>query len=188
MKRKQENSEEITIKKKAKQEEFDESDKENISYLELRCKKAEELKEMISTVVHDGKKLFTCNSCEYSSSVRTNIRRHIASKHEGKKPKERKVQTIRNNSKGKKLFTCYICGHSSSLEINIKQHIERIHEDKKPNESIIIPNEDIVIIGEISQEEIEKNYIFDQAKKMTQWLKLNQNQNIPQILPNKVGN
>ena len=180
MKRKQENSEEITIKKKAKQKEFDESDKENISYLELRRKKAEELKEMISTVVHDGKKLFTCNSCEYSSSVRTNIRRHIASKHEGKKPKERKVQTIR----GKKLFTCYICGHSSSLEINIKQHIERIHEDKKPNESIIIPNKDIVIIGEISREEIEKNYIFDQAKKMTQWLKLNQNQ----ILPNKVGN
>ena len=35
--------------------------------------------------VHEGKKLFKCERCEYSFSRNTSLKRHVASVHEGKK-------------------------------------------------------------------------------------------------------
>ena len=36
--------------------------------------------------VHEGKKLITCDFCDYTCSQKGNLNQHVASVHEGKKP------------------------------------------------------------------------------------------------------
>ena len=65
--------------------------------------------------VHDGNKTFKCEICDYSSSYKGSLTKHIASGYNAKKS-----------------FKCDICDHSFSTKGNLKKHIGKVHESKKP--------------------------------------------------------
>ena len=65
--------------------------------------------------VHDGKKPFKCNICEASFPQKQNLNIHIASVHEGKKP-----------------FKCNSCDASFVSKHGLTVHIYSVHEFKKP--------------------------------------------------------
>ena len=64
--------------------------------------------------VHEGKKPFTCGTCDDKFSKRQTLKEHITSFHEEKKP-----------------FKCKACDYSSSVIRNLKVHVSSIHEGKK---------------------------------------------------------
>ena len=64
--------------------------------------------------VHEGKKPFKCNICDSSFSRNTHLNAHIASVHEGKKP-----------------FKCNICDASFTQRKNLNGHIASVHEGKR---------------------------------------------------------
>ena len=65
--------------------------------------------------VHEGKKPFKCDICDYICSQKMDMNRHIASVHEGKKP-----------------FKCVICDYSCSQKGNMSTHVASVHEGTKP--------------------------------------------------------
>ena len=92
----------------------------------------------VHKAVHEGKKPYAngkrmgkklegtrkCEFCDYRGG--TNMNRHIASVHEGKKlPKS---------------FNCKICGYSYRQLHYIKKHVEEVHEGKEPPKSFKVDN------------------------------------------------
>ena len=65
--------------------------------------------------IHEGKKPFRCDICDYSCFRNSTMNRHIVSVHEGRKQ-----------------FNCDICEYSCSLKHNLKSHVAFVHEGKKP--------------------------------------------------------
>ena len=66
------------------------------------------------TLVHGGKKPVKCDICNYTFSLKSSLKRHVASIHEGNKP-----------------FKCDICNYMCSLKGNLKKHVSLVHEDNK---------------------------------------------------------
>jgi uncharacterized Zn-finger protein len=64
--------------------------------------------------IHEKAKTFKCVICDYSCSLKANLKRHIESVHE-------KAKT----------FKCVICDYSCSLKANLKRHIESVHEERR---------------------------------------------------------
>jgi hypothetical protein len=64
--------------------------------------------------VHEGKKPFRCEICDYCYSQKSDLIKHIKSVHEGKKP-----------------FKCEICDYSCSHKPSLKKHFDSVHEKKK---------------------------------------------------------
>ena len=67
--------------------------------------------------IHEGKKPFRCDICDYSCSQKGNMKTHVASVHVVKKP-----------------FKCDICDYSFSLKNIMKRHIITVHGGKKPSQ------------------------------------------------------
>ena len=67
----------------------------------------------VTTAVHEGRKLFKCDICNYSSSQKCHINTHVESVHEGKKP-----------------FKCDFCDYSCSRKDNMNTHVASVHELK----------------------------------------------------------
>ena len=63
--------------------------------------------------IHEGKKPFNCDICNYRCSQKGDMKTHVASVHEGKKP-----------------FKCDICDYSCSQKGNMTRHVSSIHEGK----------------------------------------------------------
>ena len=63
--------------------------------------------------VHEGKKKFKCQICDYSCHTKCNMNRHISIVHEENKP-----------------FDCNICEKAFSSRHSIKHHIVSVHEEK----------------------------------------------------------
>ena len=74
----------------------------------------ESLQVSAAASVHEGKKPFKCESCDYSCSLKGHLNQHVASVHEGKKP-----------------FKCKTCNHSFSEKGSLKKHVAAIHDKKK---------------------------------------------------------
>ena len=55
-----------------------------------------------------------CNICDYTTSNRSDVKRHFEAVHEGKKPHK-----------------CSICNKSFSKKSSLKTHVESVHERKK---------------------------------------------------------
>ena len=70
----------------------------------------------MDTSVHEKKKPFKCDICDYNFFEKGNLKRHTDSVHEGKKP-----------------YKCSICDKRCSLKAELKEHIEIVHEKKKPH-------------------------------------------------------
>ena len=70
--------------------------------------------------VHEAKKPHKCPICGYSCSKRSNLTRHVKSVHEGKKPHK-----------------CSICDYRCSIKPTLKVHVETVHEGKKPHKGSI---------------------------------------------------
>ena len=66
------------------------------------------------SAIHEGKKPFKCDICDYRCSRKGNMKTHVALVHEGKKP-----------------FKCDICDYSCLLKNSMKTHVESVHEEKK---------------------------------------------------------
>ena len=64
--------------------------------------------------VHEGKKPFKCDLCDYSCSQKDTMKRHVVLVHEEKKP-----------------FKCDICDYRCSLKGTMKTHVVLVHEEKK---------------------------------------------------------
>ena len=56
--------------------------------------------------IHEGKKPFRCDICDYSCSQKSNMKTHVASVHEEKKP-----------------FKCNICEYGCSTKSILNKHI-----------------------------------------------------------------
>ena len=69
---------------------------------------------------HAASKLFKCEICENSYSLKGNLKKHIEAVHENKKS-----------------FKCDICDYSCSQKDHMKTHIESVHEKKKTFKSDI---------------------------------------------------
>ena len=67
-------------------------------------------------LVHEGKKPHICSICDYSFSEKGSLKKHIESAHEEKKPHK-----------------CSICDYSSSRNNVLKIHMESVHEGRKPH-------------------------------------------------------
>ena len=63
--------------------------------------------------VHEGKKPFKCDICDYRCSQKVNMNRHVASVHEEKKP-----------------FKCEICDATFTQKSSLKTHMTNIHQEK----------------------------------------------------------
>jgi len=77
------------------------------------------LKQHIDSI-HDGKKPHKCSICDQSFSQKGHLKEHTDSVHEGKKPHK-----------------CSICGQSFSKKGQLKQHTDTVHEGKKPHKCSI---------------------------------------------------
>ena len=64
--------------------------------------------------VHEQKKPFNCEICDYSCTQKDEMTQHVSSVHKKKKP-----------------FQCDICNYSCFLNHDIKKHFESVHEEKK---------------------------------------------------------
>ena len=73
-----------------------------------------QLKRHIASV-HEGKKPFKCSVCDYKCSEGGQLKRHISSVHERERP-----------------FKCDICEATFAGKNNVVIHIARIHEGKNP--------------------------------------------------------
>ena len=59
-----------------------------------------------------SKKLFLCELCDYTFSLKSNLKKHILSDHEGNNP-----------------FNCEVCDYRSSRKGDLKKHISSVHEE-----------------------------------------------------------
>ena len=64
--------------------------------------------------VHEGKKSFKCELCDYSCTRKDNMKTHVASVHEKKKP-----------------FKCEMCDYCCSLRGDLNKHFRRKHTKKE---------------------------------------------------------
>ena len=62
-----------------------------------------------------------CPVCEYDTSYKSALNKHIEAVHEGKKPHK-----------------CSKCDYSSSYKGDLKKHLEAVHEGKKHNWKLIL--------------------------------------------------
>ena len=60
-------------------------------------------------LVHEGKKPFQCNTCNYSTSLKEHLETHIESVHQENK------------------FNCQTCGLHLSDEMSLIEHIVFVH-------------------------------------------------------------
>ena len=63
--------------------------------------------------VHEGKKPFKCEICDFRCSLKGTMKSHVESVHEGKKP-----------------FKCDICNYCCFLRHQMKQHVKKKHGGK----------------------------------------------------------
>ena len=87
-------------------------------------------------IVHDGKKPFKCTGCNYKSSSKGNVTKHIRNDHKGQKIEfEGKVldsDIIKEPILGpKKQYDCKLCGGILATSSSLKMHISTVHESKK---------------------------------------------------------
>jgi hypothetical protein len=82
----------------------------------------EDLEKEFTTPIDEKKKSnleknrsFKCKICDASFEVKTNLKKHIALVHEGRK-----------------LTKCSICDATFKFKHNLKRHIDTVHEEKKP--------------------------------------------------------
>ena len=71
--------------------------------------KIERLVESIQKV-HEGKKSFKCESCDFSFDLEISLQQHVASLHEGRSP-----------------FKCESCDNSFDLKSSLQQHVASVH-------------------------------------------------------------
>jgi KRAB domain-containing zinc finger protein len=67
--------------------------------------------------VRKKNKPYQCPSCNFAVSIKSSLKRHIASVHEGKKPHK-----------------CSICNHYFAQKGQLKKHNDSVHEKKKPHQ------------------------------------------------------
>ena len=91
-----------------------------------------------------SKKPLLCELCDYTCSLKSNLKRHILSVHEGNKPfkcdicdyscsqKSSMNQHVLSVHEGNKLFKCNICGYKFSQKGKMNQHVALVHNEKKP--------------------------------------------------------
>ena len=65
--------------------------------------------------IHEKTKPFKCVICDYSCSLKANLKRHIESVHEERRP-----------------FKCDICDCRYSQKVYLKRHVQSVHEERKP--------------------------------------------------------
>ena len=65
--------------------------------------------------VHDGKKPFKCEICDFSFALKQSLKTHIGSFHEGNK-----------------LYKCEMCDNSFAQKSHLRKHVSSVHDGKKP--------------------------------------------------------
>ena len=99
----------------------------------------------------EGNRSFKCKICDTSFRAKTNLKKHIALVHEGKKLSKHNTSDFSFQSKkdlevhtelehepqraheGKKPIKCGVCNAEFTLKHNLKKHIDIFHEEKPPS-------------------------------------------------------
>ena len=71
------------------------------------------MKENVASV-HEGKRPFNCETCDYRCSKKCHLKKHVEIVHKGKKP-----------------FQCEFCDHTFSQKGHLKRHVASVHEGRK---------------------------------------------------------
>ena len=90
-------------------------------------------------VLHERKKSFKCESCDYSFNLNCDLQQHVALFHEenpfkcefydyNSDLKDNLQQHIASVHKGEKLFTCESCDYCCDLKGDLQQHIVSVHK------------------------------------------------------------
>ena len=82
---------------------------------DYRCARKDCLKSHV-LLVHEDEKLFKCESCEKSFSLKGNLNQHISFVHEDRE----------------RLFKCKFCDKNFHEKGNLNEHFATVHEGKKP--------------------------------------------------------
>jgi hypothetical protein len=94
----------------------------------------------------EGNRSFKCKICNTSFRATTNLKKHIALVHEGKKLFKHKTSDFSFQSKkdlevhtepqptheGKRPIKCGVCNAGFTVKHNLKRHIDTVHEEKTP--------------------------------------------------------
>ena len=80
---------------------------------DFRCNQKAKMTQHVLSV-HQKKRLFKCNFCDYMFSRNSHLNKHIESVHEKNNP-----------------FECDICDYISYRESHLKKHLESVHERNK---------------------------------------------------------
>ena len=96
--------------------------------------------------MHDNKKPFKCDLCNYSIFQHANLRRHIECVHENLKQHQCNIcqkkfglkctlkMHIQSVHENKKPFKCDVCDYSAFQHVGLKKPIERVHEKIKQHQ------------------------------------------------------
>ena len=91
-----------------------------------------------------AKKSFKCEICDYSSSKKDNLKKHVANVHEKKKPfvckicdkrfseKARMTEHVKSVHEQKELIICELCDYTCFWKNSMMRHIADVHEKIKP--------------------------------------------------------
>ena len=91
-------------------------------------------------IIHEGNKPFNCELCDYRSHQKGDLKKHVATVHEGNKQTKRLICNEKRDTKNhnaaihevRKPFKCDICDYTCSRKRNLNRHVETVHEGNKP--------------------------------------------------------
>ena len=69
------------------------------------------------SAVHEKKKSFKCSGCDYRSSLKAHIAKHLKDRHK--------------NKRYEIMYLCTVCDESFSSKIDLKNHVYKVHDKQK---------------------------------------------------------
>ena len=82
-----------------------------------RVVNSDEIQHFLIEVENQDSKKFMCKECNYSSTNKNNVQRHIFLKH------------LHFQTEDNKIFLCKECNYSSKYETNLRRHIKNKHSE-----------------------------------------------------------